>query len=156
MYKVGIIQLIVFSSVTMMCTPIANKLMNSYNELVSASSDEGETAGTSLDFASVLASVDEETAEKFTKEAAAPSLILIGIWLFESLACALIADKLYYKKINADLKLIDETVKDSSVRKIMIARRGSVSFLAFIAGNLGKDLILSLFIFSAEKLSSLF
>ena len=156
MYKVGIILLIVFSSVTMMCTPIANKLMNSYNELVSASSDEGETAGASLDFASVLASVDEETAEKFTKEAAAPSLILIGIWLLESLACALIADKLYYKKINADLKLIDETVKDSSVRKIMIARRGGVSFLAYIAGSLGKDALLSLFVLSAEKLSSLF
>lgn len=150
MYKIGIILMVVFASVTMMCTPVTNKLMNAYNEL--AASQGENTAAEEID----MSSVSPEALEKFTQDASGPAAILSAVWLIENLACALIADKLYYKKINADLKLIDETVENDGVRKIMIARRGSVSFLAFFAGSLGQDAILSLFILSADTLSSLF
>ena len=156
MYKTGIILLIVFASITMMCTPVANKLMNAYDKFslsVSALPDEGSADAQTEAELAVLA---EKSLEEFTKEAGPSSFFLLSVWLLENFACALIADKMYYKKIKADLKLIDETVADDGVRKIMIARRGGVSFLAFIAGSLGQDALLSLFVLSAEKLSSLF
>ncbi len=156
MYKIGIILMIVFASVTMMCTPVANKLLTAYDEMTAeVTALQNESNQEAATEAAVNAE-SEKIIAKFTKDSTVPSLILAGVWLAESLACALIADKLYYKKINSDLKLIDETVEDNSVRKIMIARRGSVSFLAFFAGSLGHDAILSLFVLLAEKLSSLF
>lgn len=156
MYKFGIVLMVVFASITMMCTPVTNKLMTAYEELASvAAALQNENTDEASPEEIDISSLDQQAVDKFTKEATVPTVILTSVWLLESLACALLADKLYLKKINADLRLIDDTVENDGVRKIMIARRGSVSFLAFFAGSLGQDALLSLFVLSADTISSI-
>lgn len=153
MYKTGIILMVVFASITMMCTPLSNRLFAVIEEL-SVQMEIPIDSYSSI--VRIINSLSEAQAADFWSAAAVPMIVLFAVSVAQALLCALLADRLYFKKINSDLKLIDETVENEGVRKIMIARRGSASFLAFIAGTLGQDALLSLFIVSADTLSSLF
>lgn len=150
-YKVGVILLVVFASVTMMTAPLQTKLLEATEKFYSQSQPIIGTEN-----AEELEISDEEIEKIITTyyaEIQKPMLILSAIMLVERILCGFIADRLYYKKINADLKIIGETVDDKGVRNIMIARRGSVSFLAFFAGNLGEQVLLNLLVMAADAVS---
>ena len=152
-YKVGIILLTVFVSVTMMTAPLQDKVLTATDEFYSQS----QPLLSALENPETASTVSEEqlmqVIDKYYSSVAKPMFILGAILLLERLVCGFIADKIYYKKINADLKIIDETVEDPGVRNIMIARRGSVSFLAYFAASLGEQALLSIFVSLADMLS---
>lgn len=154
-YKAGIILILIFVSITMMTTPLQNRVYDATEKFISAAQP---LASSSQEIENLS---DEEYAQlmKITDEYYAsiqkPMLILMGILLVQHLICGLIADRLYYHKIKSDLTLIDETVENSEVRKMMIARRGSVSFIGYFAGYCGEQMLLSLFVTLADKISHL-
>lgn len=152
MYKIGILLMISFIAVSMMCTPLVNHLDAAYAELLATTGIAAEDIVSPMQLLSI---VDEETMMEFTRKAAAPSFIISGISLAQMLLCGFLADKLYFKKVQTELNLIGETVDNEGLRKMMIVRRGSVSFLAYFAGSLGEQVIMNLFILAADKLSSI-
>lgn len=154
LYKIGIILLVVFSSITMMTAPLQTKLLDATEEFYAQSqaflSSEANAAPSEAADAQA-----EKLINEYYSKSRMPLLVLTGIMLAQRLVCGFIADRLYYKKINADFRIIDEAVDDKNIRKMMIARRGSVSFLAFFAGNLGEQVILNLFVMAADAVSGL-
>lgn len=159
MYKIGIILIIAFASISMMTAPLRIQFLNAseefYAKLYSSSATEGSTSSEETVTEPVTQENFEEAIQDYLDKTKIPSLVLAAIWLAQSLVCGFIADKFYYKKINSDLKIIDEAVDNNGIRKMMIVRRGSVSFLAYFAGNLGEQVLLNLFIIAAEKLSAI-
>ena len=83
-------------------------------------------------------------------------LIISGVNFAMSLICALSADYLYYKKILEDMKTISDSVKDENMRKIMIARRGGLSPLAFAASLLGYNMLINVLIYAADFIMNSF
>lgn len=152
MYKTGILLLVSFVAVSMMCTPLLNSLNVAFEEMAALTGVEPSGISSATQLISLLG---EEAAMEFTKRIAAPTFVLSGIIILERLICGLFADILYYKKIRNDLNAIDSAVDNEGVRRMMIVRRGSVSFLAYFAGNLGEEALISLFIMAADKLSSI-
>ncbi len=151
-YKVGIILLVVFVSITMMTAPLQERIMDATEKFYSQSAPlmENPEAMDAISDEELMKIVNDYYSNMLT-----PSLILMGILLAQRLICGFIADKLYYKKIKSDLAVIDEAAADSEVRKIMIAQRGSVSFLAYFAGYFGEQMLLNLFVALADKITHL-
>lgn len=152
MYKAGILLMVSFIAISMMCSPLVNTLDAAYAELLATT---GIAAEDVLSTSQLLSMLDEATVAAFTQKVAVPTLILSVIMLGQMLFCGFLADRLYFKKVLADLKIIGETVDNDGLRKMMIVRRGSVSFLAYFAGSLGEQVIMSLFVLAADKLSSI-
>lgn len=154
LYKIGVILLVVFASITMMTASFQTTLFEATEKFRTQSQPivEAESADDIVLYDAEI----EKIITDYYSEIKKPLLILSSIFLLERLLCGFIANKFYYKKINADLKIIDETVEDKGVRNIMIARRGSVSFVAFFAGNLGEQVILNLLVLAADAVSGIF
>ena len=150
-YKIGIILLIAFASITMMTASFQTDIFEASEKFTSLAQPILEAETLTASDAEI-----EKIISDYYKDISRPLLILSSIFFIERLLCGFIADKIYYKKINADLKIIDETVEDKGIRQMMIARRGSVSFLAFFAGNLGEQTLLNLFVMAADAISGMF
>lgn len=93
-------------------------------------------------------------AEKYAYEMIAkirnPLIITAAVTLVLRLICALMANRLYYKKILDDLKLINETVQASHMRRMMIARKGGLAPLAFAASLLGETMLINVLYYTAD------
>lgn len=152
MYKIGILFLISFVAVSMMCTPLLNSLSATLEEMTALTGIEPSGFSSMMQ---IVNSLSEESTLEFTKRLALPTFVLSAVVIAERLLCGFLADILYYKKVRTDLKIIDKTVDNEGLRKMMIVRRGSVSFLAYFAGNLGEQVLMNLFILAADKLSSI-
>ena len=151
-YKVGIILLLVFVSITMMTSPLQNQITEATSKFYSASQPLVENPE------AMEAASDEEVMKLINDYYASirkPVLIIAGITLLEHLICGFTADKLYFKKVKDDLALIGKTAANNEIRKMMIMQRGSISFIAFIVGNFGSQALLDLFIALADKISPL-
>ena len=163
MYKIGTLLLVASVAVAMICAPLVNshyKASADFMEQMTQLGFDAENPDLSSLFSEITA--DEEAAKQYEKiywsyllKSSLPMFGYAVIMLGERLLCGFLADKLYFKKVNADLKIIDAATEDASIRKMMIVRRGSVSFFAYFVGNLGEQALLSLFVMAADKLSSI-
>lgn len=74
-----------------------------------------------------------------------------------SLACAFIADRLYYKKILADMKEIDRSAgaHEDSKRKMLIFRKGGLAPLAFAGSLLGENVLVYAIYYAADFIKSI-
>ena len=71
-----------------------------------------------------------------------------------SLIAALVADRLYYKKVLEDMKAISDTVREENMRKLMITRKGGLSALAFAASVLGYNTFINLMVYAADFITN--
>ena len=98
----------------------------------------------------------EKKLEEALKKAAIPVAVTAGANLIIKFICGLIANKLYYKKIIDDMKLINDSVREENLRRMMTARRGGVSVLGFAISLTGYNVVLELLATAANKLSEMF
>jgi len=84
-----------------------------------------------------------------------PMFITLGITAVLRLICALTADRLYYKKAIADIKLIKDGVAEPHMQRLMIARRGGLSALAFAASFLGETMLINLLFYAADFIKNI-
>lgn len=98
----------------------------------------------------------EKELEEAMKKMAVPLAVQAGVNLLLGLVCALTANKLYYKKIVDDMKLINDSVREENLRKLMIARRGGASVMGFATSLLGYNVVLELLGYAASMLTELF
>lgn len=151
-YKAGIILLIAFVSISMMTAPLQSRILEATEQFYSVAQPltENPEAMESVSDAELMKIIDDYYSAIQT-----PSLILLGILLVQRLICGFTADRLYYNKIKSDFSLIDEAAASSEIRKMMIAQRGSVSFLAYFAGYFGEQMLLNMFVALADKITHL-
>lgn len=153
MYKPGIAFLAVFATVSLVISGLFSQEINEYSTVL-------------YDVTSKMESADELTSEEYLAlekkledamaEMAVPLAVQAGTNLLLGLICALTANKLYYKKIIDDMKLINDSVREENLRRLMIARRGGASVIGFATSLLGYNVLLELLGYAADMLTNLF
>lgn len=155
LYKAGAFFVVFFAAVSMMVSGISAEVAvvaNEYLEKYEAFNYETATAEEIAAFQSDF----EKDTEEFSKKIRKPVLILAAVNLGMSLIAALVADRLYYKKVLEDMKLISENVKIDNMRKLMIARKGGLSPLAFAASVFGYNTLVNLMVYAADFITNSF
>ncbi len=153
LYKAGAFFLVLFATVSMMLSGLtaevsdyADEFLNKYGMFDYTTATEEEIAAFEAEF--------EKGADEFYNKIKKPVAISAAVNFGMSLIAALVADRLYYKKVLADMKMISDTVKDENMRKLMIARRGGLSTLAFVASLFGYNVFINLMVYAADFITT--
>ena len=85
-----------------------------------------------------------------------PFAIGLGALLVINLIAGIIANKLYYKKIVEDMKMISEQVPDSRMRSAIFATRGGRSFFSAVCGLFVYETIGTVFTYIADFVADKF
>lgn len=154
-YKAGIFFIVLFATASLMLSGFSNEIVTQSNSYINLINNFDYESATEEEFAAFEASLEKAGTEMIEKTRK-PILVISGVTLLLNLICALTADRLYYKKIKEDIKLIDEGVKEPNMRKIMISRRGGLSPLAFAASLMGYNSLVQLLVMGADMIMNSF
>lgn len=153
LYKAGAFFVVIFAAVSLMLSGVtaefyahADEFLAGYGEFNYETATEEEIAEYEAQF--------EKASENFFNKAKKPALIIAAVNFGMSLIAALVADRLYYKKVFDDMKLISDTVRDSNMKKLMLARKGGLSALAFAASVMGYNLLVNLMVYAADFITN--
>lgn len=155
LYKVGIFFMIMFVTSSMLLTGFSNQILDAateYSNAVYALDIENATE-------EELAAAEDDVirlGNEFVSKIKKPMLIMAAVTTVLRLICALVADLFYYKKIVADMKMINDSVREENLRKVMITRRGGLSPLAFAASLLGENMLISVLVYAADFIMNSF
>ena len=152
MYKPGIAFLAIFATASLVISGIFAEEIKNYANIFYDVTAQMESAD-SLTTEEYLAL--EKKLEDSMKEMAVPIAVQAGANIIFGLICALIANKLYYKKILDDMKLINDSVREENLRKMMITRRGGSSVMGFATSLLGYNVLIELLSYAADMLTNL-
>ena len=156
LYKAGAFFLVLFVTASLVLSAPSQKI-------IEAAEEYSAVYNSSFDFENAteeeLAAFEEEimrAANEMMAKTRNPLLIVAGVTLALRLIAALLADKLYYKKILKDMKIINDSVRDENMRKMTIARRGGLAPLSFAASLLGYNSLVSLLVYAADSIMNSF
>lgn len=155
LYKAGIFFMVLFATASMMLSGVASDALETANFYINEVYSADTENATEQELAELQKEFDKKSEEMMQK-LKKPMLILFSVNAVIRLICALSADRLYYKKILADMKLISENVAEENLKKVMIARRGGLSALSFAASLLGYNMLVSVLVFAADALMNSF
>lgn len=154
LYKAGAFFVVLFATVSMMLSGIsaevsvyADEFLNSYGTFDFQTATEEEIAAFEAEF--------EKGSAEFFNKIKKPLAISAAVNFGMSLLAALVADRLYYKKVYEDMKAISDTVREENMRKLMITRKGGLSALAFAASVLGYNVFINLMVYAADFVTNL-
>lgn len=163
LYKVGIFFLVAFVTASILTSnqnAFIEKTLIKYSEPIEAAYSEYYELYASEDVTEeeVLAKTDEVTAlvMQYFRETYKSYLIVYGSNLALCLICALIADRLYYKKAVDDLKTINESSADIPVKRIMVSQKGGLSALGFVICSLAQGMLVNALYTAANMIKDLF
>lgn len=155
MYKAGIFFIALSITAALLLSGYTAELdaaSNEYLNVMYGTELENATEEEFLEFEKEL----QKASDTFVAKAKKPLIIILVSDTLRHLLCALLADRLYYKKLKEDLKLIDEGVKEPAMRNMMISRRGGLSPLAFAISVMGYSSLVQLFASGAEMIMNSF
>ena len=155
MYKAGIFLVVLFASASLLLSGFSTDLINASDEYASVVYGFDAESATEEELAAFEAEF-KKANDKYIAEATKPLLIISAVNLGIHFICALLADKMYYKKMKEDIRLIDEGIMDINMRKMMISRRGGLSPLAFAISVMGYSSLVQLLASGAEKIMNSF
>lgn len=153
LYKPGIAFLAIFATVSLVISGLFSQEITTYANTFYEATAEMEKAEemTAEEYLAL-----ETRLEEAMKKMAVPLSVQAGANLLLGLICALTANRFYYKKIIEDMKLINDSVREENLRKLMIARRGGASVIGFATSLLGYNVLLELLGYAANILTELF
>lgn len=107
-----------------------------------------------------LMALPKENFEEYTSEMLLIVLITAAMLMLEFLpfvlnvVCALIADRLYYKKAVAEIKEINSNTQagEESIRRLRLFKKGGLSPIAFGASYLGETMLINLLYYAAQEI----
>lgn len=155
LYKAGIFFIVLFATASLMLSGFSTEIIKATDSYVNLVEDYDYENATEDELAAFEASLEKASNEMLEK-AKKPMLIVLGVDTLMHLIGALVADRLYYKKIKDDLKIIDESVNEPNMRKLMISRRGGLSPLAFAASLMGYNSLVQLLVTGADMIMNSF
>lgn len=142
LYKAGIFAMVITATMSMVLSGFTAQMAEAANEYLSVYENIEITEETTDEELKAAEAELYKAMGKMAQKSKKPMLIVGGAELILRLIFALIADKLYYKKVFADLREINNTVNEENLRKLMITRRGGLSPLAFAASVMGNSMLL--------------
>lgn len=149
LYKAGAFFVVLFATVSLMLTGlstdvaiVADEFLGSYGVFDYENATEEE----------ILAYEKEVTnaSKEFFNKAKKPLAIIAAVNLGMSLIAALVADRLYYKKVFEDMKLISDAVREENMKRLMLARKGGLSAFGFALSVLGYNMFVNLMVYAAD------
>ena len=141
LYKAGAFFLVAFVTASILLSGFTGQISAAVEEYSSKIAYLGGESITEEQMAELEPEIQQYMTELYT-QIKKPMLISGAVTLILKLICALVADILYYKKVTEDLKAISETVPDFQVRRLIIARKGGLSALAFMASVFGESMLI--------------
>ena len=163
LYKVGIFFLVAFTTVAILTSnqyTIVENAAEKYSEPIESAYSEYYDAFSDKDTTEEEINAKMKAVYslliKYSKEVAKPYLLIYGPTLLLSLICALIADRMYYKKVLEDMAKIEEEAPDIPVKRLMLAQKGGTSALAFIICSLGENMLVNMLYSAAIMIKELF
>ncbi len=162
LYKVGIFFLVAFTTVAILTSnqysviekaalKYAEPIETAYAEFYEASTDEKITE----EELNAKMKPVYDLMMKYFKETGKAYLIFYGSTFALSFICALIADRMYYKKVLEDIRKINEEEQELPVKRMMLAQMGGTSVLAFVACSLGENLLINMLFSAATVIKDL-
>ncbi len=155
MYKVGIFFIALFVTSTLMLSGFSTELMKYSDEYLDVMYGIDYETATDEELALHAKELEKASAE-FATKAKKPLLIVTAVDTVLHLVCALAADRLYYSKLLRDLKLIDESVKEPNMRRLLIARKGGLAPLSFAASLFGYNMLVQFLVTGADMIMNSF
>lgn len=155
LYKAGMFFIVLFACASLILSGFSSDIIEAsgpYLELIESFDYENATEEEYAEFTDEI----EKSGTEMLQKVAKPMTVVVSVDLFTHLLCALLADRLYYKKIKEDLKLIDDSVPEKNMRKAVISRRGGLSLIAFLASLMGYNSLVQLLIMGADMLMNSF
>lgn len=153
LYKAGIFFVVLFATVSMMLSGLSADVSFFTNELLESYGTFDYQNATEDEIAAYEKEVEEASTVLFNK-IKKPVAIIAAVNFGMSLIAALVADRLYYKKVLADMKMISDTVREENMRKLMITRKGGLSALAFAASVFGYNTFINLMVYAADFITN--
>lgn len=153
LYKPGIAFLAVFATVSLVISGLFTQEITDYTNALYEVTAKMEKADEITDEEYIAL---EKQLEEAMKKMAVPLAVQAGTSIILGLICALTANRLYYKKIIEDMKLINDSVREENLRKLMISRRGGTSVIAYATSLFGFNVLLELLGYAANLLTELF
>ena len=152
LYKPGIAFIAIFATAMLVFSGLFSQEMTDFmNTYASAAETLQSGEVTEEEYLEI-----EKKLEEAMKKAAVPVAVTVGANLIIKFICGLIANKLYYKKIIDDMKLINDSVREENLRRMMIARRGGVSVFGFAISLTGYNVVIELLASAANAISNMF
>lgn len=155
LYKAGAFFLVLFVT--------SSLVLSGPSQQIADAAEEYSAVYYSFDFETAteeeLAAFEEEivkSADEMMAKTRNPLLLVAGVACALRLIAALLADRLYYKKILKDMKIINDSVRDENMRKMTIARRGGLAPFAFAASLFGYNSLVSLLVYAADAIMNSF
>lgn len=153
LYKAGVFFIILFATVSMMLSGLSTEVSNYGNEFLEKYGTFDYETATEEEIAAFEAEFEKGMDELYNK-IKKPVAISAAVNFAMSIIAALVADRLYYKKVFEDMKAISDTVRDENMRKLMITRRGGLSPLAFAASLLGYNVFINIMVYAADFITN--
>lgn len=155
LYKAGAFFLALFAAVSLLLSGLSTEISDASYEFTEKYATFDYATATAEEIAAYEAEV-LAASDEFYARIKNPVLIVGGVTIALNLICALSANYIYYKKILADMKIISDSVRDENMRKVMLARRGGLSALAFAASLLGYNTLINILVYAADMLMNSF
>lgn len=143
LYKAGAFFLVAFVTASILLSGLTGQITAAVEEYGINITELGDVENMTDEQFEEIAPQAEKYASEMIAKTKNPLLITTAVAFILRLICALAANRLYYKKILDDLKLISETVQASHMRKMMIAHKGGLAPLAFAASLLGETMLIN-------------
>ena len=142
LYKAGAFFLVAFVTASILLSGLTGQIAAAAEEYSGKIAALGDADITEEQLAALEPELEKYVTEFYSK-VSKPLAITTSVTAILRLICALMANKLYYKKILDDMKLIGETVQDGHMKRMMIARKGGLSALGFTASVLGETMLVN-------------
>lgn len=154
LYKAGAFFLVAFVTASILLSGFTNTIYNAsveYSEAVYALGIENATEE------ELLAMEDdmEKLMTDFYAKVKKPALISLSATAVLRLICALMADRLYYKKILKDMEELRAIVNDLQLKRMLMAGKGGLSTLAFAASLIGENLLVNAIVYAADFIKNI-
>lgn len=149
LYKAGAFFIVLTAAVSLMLSGVSNEITVLANDYLEKYGTFNYETATEEEIAAFNTEFEKDT-EEFSKKIRKPALITAAVNFGMSLLAALVADRLYYKKVLEDMKLINDSVREENMRKLMIARKGGLSPLAFGASVFGCNALINIMVYAAN------
>jgi len=151
LYKAGIIILVLITSVTLMTYKYQAEIVKAAEIMDDQLTEVQEQLGKDITTEEASKKISAITLD-FGKQIRKPAAILLAIIFSEHLICALIADFIYYKRMNQIMDKVEETDAPDEIKKSLLIRAGGISFFALAGGLLGGELLNSAISYVADMI----
>lgn len=158
LYKAGIFFVVLFISISLMTYGTESQLLETSQDFrTQLETLSQEYTGKESDEKAMAeyAEKEEKLLTDYAAKVKKPLAISLGVSIGEKLICGFIANYLYYRKMQKDMEAIRSAEGNDIMKKSLIMRAGGTSLLGLAAGILGNEMLASLLVFIADKITEM-